>query len=192
LVAALAVDEPIDGRVWNIRLGRKLAEGNLVSLAEARERVHAGMLPKRQEKRKPYPAAPAVVMFRPSRQNAAMGKGRTKQLPIADDNRVYELRVARGWTQEQLAERIGVAGTTVQRAESGQRGLSKTMRAKLAQVFEISQSELFAQPKRYGTPHEEEAAQLARYLTPEEREVWLQTGRAFARRLTPAKPNRTG
>jgi putative transcriptional regulator len=120
-----------------------------------------------------------------------MAKGRKKQLAIADDNRVYELRVSRGWTQEQLAERIGVAGTTVQRAESGQRGLSRAMRAKLAKAFGISQSELFAQPKRYDSPHEEEAAQLAR-LTPEERDIWLQTGRALTRRSAPAKPTRAG
>jgi hypothetical protein len=66
------------------------------------------------------------------------------------------------------------------------------MRAKLARAFLISQSELFAQPERYGTSHEEEAAQLARRLTPEEREIWLQTGRALARQVHLARSNKVG
>jgi hypothetical protein len=108
--APLAADESVNGRVRNAVLGRKATEGKVVSLAEVRQRVHSGMLPNRQEECKPYPAIPAVVTFLPGGQNTTMGKGRTKQLPIADDNRVYELRMARGWTQEELADRIGVAG----------------------------------------------------------------------------------
>jgi putative transcriptional regulator len=110
-----------------------------------------------------------------------MRRGRQKILPIAEGNRVFELRTARGWSQEHLAELLDCHGTTVQRAESGQRGLSDGMRVKLAKVFGVSEGELFAAAARYGTPLEEEAARLARSMAPEELDAWLHVGRALAK-----------
>jgi transcriptional regulator with XRE-family HTH domain len=184
---ALAIDEPVNGRVRDTGLGREGAEGQVVSLAVERKRVHGPNLPKRQEMSSAVPASSAVVRFGPSRQNMDMAKGRPKSVPLADNNRVFELRTREGWSQEELADRAGCHGTTIQRIESGTRGISKRMLPKLARAFKISQAELFSAPARYGSAEEEEAAALVRSMSDEERATWLQTGRILARRGVPSK-----
>jgi transcriptional regulator with XRE-family HTH domain len=116
-----------------------------------------------------------------------MAKGRPKSVPLAGNNRVFELRTREGWSQEELAERSGCHSTTIQRIESGTRGISKAMLPKLASAFKIPQAELFGVALRYGSADEEEAAALVRAMSDEERATWLQTGRVIARRRVPSK-----
>ncbi|MFS2225986.1 helix-turn-helix domain-containing protein [Pantoea sp. B65] len=58
-------------------------------------------------------------------------------------NRVRELRLAKAWSQEQLAEMASLSVRTVQRIENGEQPSLETLSA-LAAVFEIRVSDLTA------------------------------------------------
>lgn len=73
--------------------------------------------------------------------------------PVAPDlvlrrfgRRVAEIRVARGLTQEQLAERARISVRYVQMIESGAENVSILAAARLANRLEVSIVELFALP----------------------------------------------
>lgn len=57
-------------------------------------------------------------------------------------NRIPDLRRARGWTQEQLAARIGVRPSTVSRWESRLTGVDDHRKGQLASVFEVTEAYL--------------------------------------------------
>ncbi|MBM7060061.1 helix-turn-helix domain-containing protein [Pseudomonas sp. UL073] len=59
--------------------------------------------------------------------------------------RIRELRLARGWSQEQLAELTGLSVRTIQRLEGGQSAGLETLNA-LAAVFAVPLVELSAPP----------------------------------------------
>ena len=71
---------------------------------------------------------------------------------MADSLKLQTWRRARGWTQEDLAQRLGVAISTVSRWESETHHTSMARLRRLAQVFETSVSSLFADPPHAG-PH---------------------------------------
>lgn len=58
-------------------------------------------------------------------------------------NRLKELRADRGWTQEDLADRIGVSRKTINTIENGVFVPSTILSLKLAAVFRVSVEELF-------------------------------------------------
>jgi transcriptional regulator with XRE-family HTH domain len=58
--------------------------------------------------------------------------------------RIAELRVSRGWTQEQFAERLGVATRYVQSVEGGDENLTIETMAKLANNLRVRVATLFA------------------------------------------------
>lgn len=60
------------------------------------------------------------------------------------DNKVKTLRLARAWSQEQLAEMAALSVRTVQRIENGDQPSLETLSA-LAAVFGVSVTELSAQ-----------------------------------------------
>lgn len=51
---------------------------------------------------------------------------------------VRAAREARGWSQEELAQRIGVSAVQVSRIESGARGVSWDTARRLVQVLELA------------------------------------------------------
>jgi len=55
---------------------------------------------------------------------------------------VKRLRVARGWTQQELANRIDVHRVYVTQIENGTRGVSLEILAQLAKVFRVKASAL--------------------------------------------------
>lgn len=57
-------------------------------------------------------------------------------------NRIREFRTARGWSQAELADRVGKHWQTIQRLESGKVQLRDDMRDQLAHVFDIDPIEL--------------------------------------------------
>ena len=76
-----------------------------------------------------------IVGWMTFRCRVVQGQDRVMQL--------RELRLARGWSQEQLAERSGLSVRTVQRIENGQApGLAS--RAALADAFGLTLDELVA------------------------------------------------
>ena len=58
-------------------------------------------------------------------------------------NRVGELREAQGWTQLQLAERMGVSRKTVNTIENGVFAPSAIVALKMARAFGLSVEDIF-------------------------------------------------
>jgi HTH-type transcriptional regulator, competence development regulator len=65
---------------------------------------------------------------------------------MSNSNKFREYRLARAWSQEQLAEMAGLSTRTVQRIENGDRPGLETLSA-LASVFGVSVSELTGSDK---------------------------------------------
>ncbi len=59
-------------------------------------------------------------------------------------NRIRELRSERGWTQQDLAERLAVSRQTVNAIESGKYDPSLPLAFKLAALFALSIEALFS------------------------------------------------
>jgi len=59
-------------------------------------------------------------------------------------NRVKTLRTERGWTQEQLGERVGVSRQSINSIERNRYVPSLPLALKFARVFERSTDEIFS------------------------------------------------
>ena len=70
--------------------------------------------------------------------------------------RIRELRLAQGISQEQLAEKTGFHRTYIGMIERGERNLSLANIAVLASFFRMSLSELFNFPRELETGEKEE------------------------------------
>ena len=64
-------------------------------------------------------------------------------LADAVQNRVKALRTERSWTQEQLAERVGVSRQSINSIERGRYTPSLALALRFARVFDCSTDELF-------------------------------------------------
>jgi putative transcriptional regulator len=58
-------------------------------------------------------------------------------------NRLAELRTTKGWTQQQLADLVGVSRQTVISLERGRYNPSITLAFRLARTFEIQIEQVF-------------------------------------------------
>ena len=59
-------------------------------------------------------------------------------------NRLKELRIERGISQEELAEKSGISRTTLSKIENNEEAAVNTRTiAKLAEVFDVKPSEIF-------------------------------------------------
>jgi putative transcriptional regulator len=65
-------------------------------------------------------------------------------------NRLRELRAARGWTQAELGERVGVSRQAIIAIEGERHDPSLDLAFKLAAVFEAPVEAVFANPHRPG------------------------------------------
>ena len=68
-----------------------------------------------------------------------------------DSTRLRDLRIARQWSQEQLAELSGLNLRTIQRLEAGAKISTESLRA-LAAVFEVAPEALLVRPPTPGQP----------------------------------------
>jgi len=59
------------------------------------------------------------------------------------DNRLRELRARHRWTQQNLAERVGVTRQTISAIEKSQYNPSVVLALKIAREFELSVEEIF-------------------------------------------------
>jgi transcriptional regulator with XRE-family HTH domain len=59
---------------------------------------------------------------------------------------IAALRAARGWTQEHVAERVGVSARYYQRVEAGDQNLTIDSLTKIASVLGVSVGQLFTPP----------------------------------------------
>lgn len=60
--------------------------------------------------------------------------------------RIRELRIQKGWTQEQVAEKLGVALRNYQEMERGRQNLTLRTLTRMAHVLEREVSEFFEEP----------------------------------------------
>lgn len=63
-------------------------------------------------------------------------------------NRLRELRAARGWTQQELGERVGVSRQAIIALEAERHTPSLELAYKLAALFSLAVEEVFANPHR--------------------------------------------
>ena len=59
------------------------------------------------------------------------------------ENRLKDLRAGRGWTQAELAERVGVTRKTINTVENGVFTPSTVLALKLARAFDLPVETLF-------------------------------------------------
>ena len=52
--------------------------------------------------------------------------------------RIRELRLKKGWTQQQLAEKLNIYAQHISNMENNKRAISKEMAKKLAEIFNTS------------------------------------------------------
>ena len=99
--------------------------------------------------------------------------------------RVGQARRDRGWTQEALAEAIGIEAVTLSRLETGDRALSLTMLDRIATAIGVKLGDLVDQdrdlPVADRTPEEAELLRLYGDLGPSGRDTVLRVARELAK-----------
>lgn len=63
-------------------------------------------------------------------------------------NRLKELRVERGWSQQDLGERLGVSRQSVIAIENGRYDPSLPLAFKIAELFALSIEDMFTSPSK--------------------------------------------
>lgn len=93
-------------------------------------------------------------------------------------NRIKELREDRGWTQQNLADKLEVTQSTVQRWENGGRKLSERRIRHLGGIFDCHPGEILEKIKGGASIGREEkrAIAFARQMTSSQRSAWFQIG----------------
>lgn len=69
-------------------------------------------------------------------------------MPPTVKNRVKELRVERGWTQQELADAVGVSRQSINSIEGGRYVPSLPLALHFARVFRISTDAIFTLEKQ--------------------------------------------
>jgi len=108
-----------------------------------------------------------------------------QELHRALGQRTADARRQRGWTQEQLAEEMGVAAVTVSRWETGQRGMSVATLASLADALGVSLGDLLdvdrELPAPERDPREQELLLWWRGLEGRDRQRMIEIAKVLAR-----------
>lgn len=114
-----------------------------------------------------------------------MPRRRDEELLREVGRRVGQTRRDRGWTQEALAEAVGIEPVTLSRLETGDRALSLTMLAQIADVLGVGLGDLVdvarpipmpAQP-----PEHAELLRLFAGLPPSAKDVVLRVVRELSK-----------
>ena len=106
---------------------------------------------------------------------------------------IKQLRLKKGWSQEELAHRVGTTTPSISRIETGRHGASDQLKKLIAQEFGLRVSELVALSEvgkaSIKTPalskgEEEEQALLRHFrkMKTEKRELFKAIGRIFSER----------
>lgn len=110
-----------------------------------------------------------------------MPRKRDEDLLREVGRRVAQVRRDRGWTQEALAEAVGIEPVTLSRLETGDRALSLTMLAGMADALGVTLAELVdtgrTVPVPVLAPDEAELVRLFGSLAPSARDVVLRVAR---------------
>ncbi|MBI5626716.1 MAG: helix-turn-helix transcriptional regulator [Nitrosomonadales bacterium] len=106
---------------------------------------------------------------------------------------IKQLRLKKGWSQEELAHRVGTTTPSISRIETGKHGASDQLKQLIAQEFGLKVSELVALSEvdkssakiPAMSKSEEEEQTLLRYfrkMKMEKRELFKTIGRIFSSR----------
>lgn len=113
-----------------------------------------------------------------------MPRQRNENIIQAVGGRVAQARRDRGFTQEQLAEAVGLEPVTLSRWETGHRALSLSTLASIAEVLGVSLGDLLDVTREVPAPaHGPEEAELLRLfgrITLSGRDVVLRVARELA------------
>lgn len=101
---------------------------------------------------------------------------------------IKELRLRRGWSQEELAFRVGATAATISRIETGKHGAVDALKTALAGEFDLKVSELIAlaenglPPKPVQMPESQEECLLGFFqrMSAEKRGLLLSVAKVFA------------
>ncbi len=97
------------------------------------------------------------------------------------DNRISELRKARGLTMKQLAELVGTSNQQISHLEKGRRRLTLDWMERIAKALECHPSDLLAGGTRLQNEKERAMIELFRGLSDEQQEAFLQATAALAK-----------
>jgi putative transcriptional regulator len=67
------------------------------------------------------------------------------------DNRLRVLRAERNWSQQELAERLGVSRQSVNAIETGKYDPSLPLAFRIAELFDRTIEDVFISPSRYSS-----------------------------------------
>lgn len=114
-----------------------------------------------------------------------MPRKRTPDIIRIVGARVAQARRARGFSQELLAEALGVAPVTLSRQETGHRAMSLSMLAEIAGVLEVRLADLLdaevALPEPKRDPIEQEIVRLVKGLDDERRDLAIRVLKEIVR-----------
>lgn len=114
-----------------------------------------------------------------------MPRSRDEELLRAVGQRVGQIRREQGWTQERLAEAIGLQSISLSRLENGSRALSLSTLGRIADALEVSLGDLLDVERRVPQvdrlPGETELVQLFRSLDDEKRDLAVRLVRDVAK-----------
>ncbi len=95
--------------------------------------------------------------------------------------RLARIRKDRGWTQEQLADKIGIAPVTLSRLETGARAMSLSSLSTIARTLEVGLGDVLdtaaPPPAQHIPPRENEMLRLFRELRQDRQELVLRVAR---------------
>lgn len=123
----------------------------------------------------------------------ALGKLHRHSHTMSIGKTIKQLRLRKGWSQEELAHRVGTTTPSISRIETGKHGASDQLKQLIAQEFGLKVSELVALSEVGKSPaktpalskSEEEEQTLLRYFRKmkiEKRELFKTIGRIFSER----------
>lgn len=97
-----------------------------------------------------------------------------------EKSKLRAMRLERGLSQAQLAERTGYDQSTIQRLESGRRRMKDYQYAALARALGCTASELIeSDGVAFVDQGVKEAAEILSALSPDQRALWFQVGHSF-------------
>jgi len=107
--------------------------------------------------------------------------------PVQIGARIRDARQDKGWTQERLAESVGVSRSAVAQWETGRAGQLTGHLSRIAEVLDVGIEHLTHGRTRRGPSHTGSGDELAvlriyRELPPDDRQLLLRTARRLARR----------
>ena len=97
------------------------------------------------------------------------------------DNRISELRKAKGLTIKRLAELVGTSNQQISHLEKGHRRLTLEWMERIAEALECHPSDLLSGGTRLENDRERAMVELFRGLSDEQQEAFLQATAALAK-----------